>query len=300
MDLTCSNAGLEVTPAGISLELKEGFAFTGALFDAATSEPPQVQRSDHVRRGNPSNIDGPLKTPDGDFLPPWRLTEPATLDDLAPAWNAGVHGAMTGSDSMLTTTITFDGSVDLGLLDMLKGVMATRNTQDHGYPFGVAMVDRWTHGSYSQTNDQAVEVLAMVSCGQLWLVSPSILRGSDPWKRMNFDPREGQLELDINKYHSMPDITDGGRCLDLTSNGQPQWTEAGRFMGTHYVSEKICADAETLKRITDPLRLQIERFRDSRAFDWNYGTHDISKDEQFILGGGRETAPLLQFLRDKL
>jgi len=307
LDLTCDNAGLEVTPQGVAIELKEGFAFTGAVFDKNTVEPPKILGSDHIRRGDTSKIDGPLKTSKNeavDYLPPTRDMTPATIDDLLPAWDAGVNFAMTGSDSKIDTTIAFEGSVDLGLLGMLKGIMATRDAFDHGYPFGVAKVKRYTSGSYSLPNDRYYDSMAMVSCGTISLIQPEILRDSDPWKRMDFNPSKGQLELDITEYDGMPDLMppDGDReswCLHLTSNGQKPWTESGRMgFGTYTVHEYICGDKATLAKVMDPLKLQIERFRDSRARAWRYGTHDVNKDKQFILGGGRETAPLLQFLRD--
>jgi len=209
---------------------------------------------------------------------------------------------------------TVEGSLDVGRF--LKPLLAPRPSEDFGYTFYVGKFQRKLEGGEPNL-PKVSQVVAVVSCGYLRLVKPRFgsvdpfgPSGTDenkPFEAVDWDPTNGQLQLELETYRTSPEVREvsaGEACLVLYSSGYlPRSVSQGWISGSTKADEQLCGDKADVEQLRQAIELQVKRFRSNwaKSKEWNFGTHLHQDSEgedlpQFLLAPGKETLPLSELI----
>ncbi|CAE7568075.1 unnamed protein product [Symbiodinium pilosum] len=131
--------------------------------------------------------------------------------------------------------------------------------------------------------------MAVLNCGFLRLFQWPLR--SDSMRRLEMNKGQAQYSLvDMKKAPSFQEARPGHPpCILLTR------VKAGLLFGEKAVTEGLCATGGKAEALFRALQQQMQRFQDSHAKQWSYGTHPAAKP-QYVLPTGTAQMNLLEVL----
>jgi len=252
-----------------------------------------------AREGSPSDLDGPLpeqfqRTTQKIFVVDRTVVLP--MVDLSNNFESKNEGAL------LKTTLDAQQQGKVNVTGILRTVLAKRPTQDFGYVFHTAKLNRRINNPEPGLDN--TQTVAVVSCGFLRLYRPDRKAAKNPFAVIDFTPDNGQLELDLTKYTDAPVVEQDeeqstDRCLVLYSSGYAKRKRyAGMFSARQEVEERLCGTEEQVLELQAAIGLQVKRFTSDaqKSREWNFGTHEAGGEIQYQLHPGLETAGLQELI----
>ena len=183
----------------------------------------------------------------------------------------------------LEVRVTASLQMSLDTKAMMVSALAALPTDDFGYIF---FADEFT---WHKDSGKEYRVMAVLNCGFLRLFQWPLR--SDSMRRLEMNKGQAQYSLvDMKKAPSFQEARPGHPpCILLTR------VKAGLLFGEKAVTEGLCATGGKAEALFRALQQQMQRFQDSHAKQWSYGTHPAAKP-QYVLPTGTAQMNLLEVL----
>eukprot|EP00438_Fugacium_kawagutii_P032499 Skav233899 [mRNA] locus=scaffold435:308812:311870:+ [translate_table: standard] len=188
-------------------------------------------------------------------------------------------GTIAFSFSALQTSL-------VNLQSAFGDLLAPRARQDFGYIFAA---DLFQH--YKGFDKKSKLAMAVLHCGFLRIFHWPLRDHAS--ERLSFHYLS-DIDIVSAEMEEGSNVTMAGqqrKCLRLSTDETSSswfWKQRKRR-----VAHFLCSTAEAVAIMTAAINLQKLRFRDPRAVEWNYGSHDAGK-EQYLLQDGQVQRNLLQ------
>eukprot|EP00929_Paragymnodinium_shiwhaense_P013665 TRINITY_DN121513_c0_g1_i1.p1 TRINITY_DN121513_c0_g1~~TRINITY_DN121513_c0_g1_i1.p1 ORF type:complete len:1769 (-),score=493.06 TRINITY_DN121513_c0_g1_i1:21-5327(-) len=302
VDMALPHLSIRLHHSGdVSLSLgdsyEEGF---GLEYDMDAKKKTAKQKG-VIRSGPTSAIDGEVPE---QFSRPVQTPKGLRLAEVAPQFGLTLSSSITGQDDIVEAEISSEVTTQVDLSKIFPIILAGRQSSDYGYIFYTGRVKRYITSPDTTPVVPPYVVDVVVSCGFLRLLDRSHVPYGKELDRIGMDPESGlkQLEVDLTQYDEVPEVySDGqdGSCMDLLNNGQERRLHgAGFWSAGEFVQETICGPTAEVKKLSEAMELQVNRFHDERAREWKYSTHNIVKEQdQYTLPDNMVSQGLSRILR---